>query len=54
MRPPEQNRVYRRAPRRVKPRFQILRMQKQNPAGANRTPRRILNAQKYALGNKRY
>jgi hypothetical protein len=54
MRPPDQNRVYRRARRRVKPRFQFSRVQKQNPAGANRTPRRILNAEEYAPGNKRF
>jgi hypothetical protein len=54
MRPPEQNRVYRRAPRRVKLHFQSTRAQEQNPAGANHTPCRILNAEKYVLGNKRY
>jgi len=54
MRPPEQNRVYRRAPRRVKLHIQSIRAQKQNPAGANHTPRRISILENHSPENRRY
>jgi hypothetical protein len=44
MRPPEQNRVYRRAQHGVKPRPDLSFVKKTNPAGATKPARRIIVA----------